>query len=217
MWIRLKVIKDIDRAGRPHRYQPGDWVDVGKQTALLWLTRNEADIPKFAEMIGSPSKAGIVIQADVLEPHSLRLNALGLGLPLQLGLPQTAYERTMIWNPQTKIRPEMVYTGFSFLENWEVACPLCDYRELASTLGSAQERIELKKVIRDLRVPVYNPQWLFVRRCANTERLIKLWQDYHTSGRDERLAFLQAFYEVKPLLLALPTTWLNVHYDAAYA
>jgi hypothetical protein len=37
MWVQLKIIKQIEVQGRLKRYDAGDWVNVGKQTALQWF------------------------------------------------------------------------------------------------------------------------------------------------------------------------------------
>ncbi len=54
-------------------------------------------------------------------------------------------------------------------------------------------------------MPVYDTRLMFIRRCHATRELVDEWvaEDGHRG-----LAFLRALYRVKPLVLALPTTWV---------
>ena len=43
MWVRLRVRKNIQVQGKMKSFAPGDWVEVGKQTALEWIAKDEAE------------------------------------------------------------------------------------------------------------------------------------------------------------------------------
>ena len=43
MWVKLKVRKNVEIQGKMKSFSPGDWIDVGKQTALQWIAAGEAD------------------------------------------------------------------------------------------------------------------------------------------------------------------------------
>ncbi len=215
MWVRLKTIQNIDRHGKNIIYHPGDWVDVGKQTALLWLSRGDAEIPSYRKEQFKQGEAGVIIRgvedATSFQP---RFDQSKLNLTLITGEPYIAFDKTMIWHPNVTLRPELIGAGFSFLDTWEIAAPLYSYDELAVHIGNEVERERTKAVIHDLRTPVYDTRLIFVKHCETTQRLFKLWLDENESGDDERLTFMRAYYMIKPLMLALPVTW---HDERAYA
>lgn len=216
MWVRLKVIKVIDRNGKNHTYHPGDWVDVGKQTALLWMSSGDADIPSFKREQFVAGEAGVVIRGvETVTPFEDRFSLTKLTLSLITSdLPYIAFNKTLCWSPKVPLRVELVAAGFSFLDTWEIAAPIYSYDELAIHIGSDAARSRTQKVIRDLRVPVYDTRLIFVKHCENTQRLFEAWQTENETGDDDRLTFLRSFYAVKPLMLALPVTWVN---ERAYA
>lgn len=214
MWIRLKAIQNIDRNGKNYVYHPGDWVDVGKQTALLWMARGDAEIPSYKRDTIITGEIGVVINAETITPFEPQFGLTKLKLLMVTGSPHIAFNKTMCWNPNAHLRPELVGAGFSFLDTWEIAMPIWSYDELAVHIGSNEDQEKTKKVIRDLRVPVYDTRLIFVRHCENTVNLFEKWLNALDDGGDERLAFMRAYYEVKPLMLALPITW---HTERAYA
>ena len=99
----------------------------------------------------------------------------------------------------------LVDAGFRALERWEVAAPIDG--QLAEDVGGESDRERTRAVVRDLRAPLYSIDLVLIRRCEATERLIEAWRAER--GGDERLAFLRALYRAKPLILALPKTWLQ--------
>lgn len=214
MWVRLKSIQNIDRGGRNIVYRPGDWVDVGKQTAMLWMSRGEAEIPSYRRETMIAGEAGVVIKAAAVEPFEAAFHLTKLELTLTVGDPCISFHKTMCWSPEIPLRPELVGAGFAFLDTWEIAAPLLSYDELAVHIGSEADRAKTAAIVRDLRIPVYDTRLLFIKNCDNTKRLFDRWTDEREAGGDERLAFMRAFYEVKPLMLALPVTW---HSPRAYA
>lgn len=217
MWVRLKSIQNIDRGGRNVIYRPGDWVDVGKQTAMLWLSRGDAEIPSYRKEQFKQGEAGVVIRGvEDVTTWQARFDQSKLNLTLIAGDPYIAFDKTMIYNPQATLRTELIGAGFSFIDTWDIAMPLYSYDELAVHIGTEAAQSRTKAVIHDLRVPVYDTRIIFVRHCETTQRLFSRWLDENESGDDERLTFMRAFYEVKPLMLALPVTWHNerVYSDA---
>lgn len=216
MWIRLKSNKIIDRAGKNHTYHVGDWVDVGKQTALLWMAQGDAEIPSYRKEQFKQGEAGVLIRnAEKIDPYQDRFDQTKLGLTLIVSeSPYVAFDKTLIWHPKALLRSELIGAGFGFLDTWEIAMPLYSYDELAIHIGGEADRAKTKAVIRDLRVPVYDTRLIYVKHCENTQRLFTAWLDECEGGGDERLAFMRAFYQIKPLMLALPITW---HTPRAYA
>ena len=43
MWVRLKVRKNLYVQGKMKSFSPGDWIEVGKQSALEWIAKGEAE------------------------------------------------------------------------------------------------------------------------------------------------------------------------------
>lgn len=210
MWVRLKTIQNIDRQGKMHVYHPGDWVDVGKQTAMLWMARGDAEIPSYRKEQFKQGEAGVIIQgAETVTPYEAHFEQTKLGLTLITGDPYIAFDKTMIWNPKATLRAELIGAGFSFLNTWEIAMPLYSYDELAVHIGSEAARERTRAVIHDLRVPVYDVRLIFVKHCETTQRLFGKWLDEKETGDDDRLTFMRAFYMTKPLCLALPLSWTN--------
>ena len=90
------------------------------------------------------------------------------------------------------------------------------------------DRRRTLEVVRDLRVPVYEPGVLLVRDCDGGVELLRAWVEemgpstgdssqgavsrtpaQDASADSARLAFVRALYRVKPLFLALPRSWLK--------
>ena len=42
MWIQLTSVQHIEQRGEMRAYHPGDWIEVGKQIAMLLLSKGEA-------------------------------------------------------------------------------------------------------------------------------------------------------------------------------
>ena len=207
MWIRLTSIQYIALNGKQEARYPGDWVNVGKQTALLWQSRGDAEIPqatiyKHLTVGGS----GILVRGDI-ETARARLYGYQAGLALQDGDLRLPFKYTIIYSPSAPLRHDLLPIGLSFLDTWQLAVPMWDYEQLALSAGTDADRQRTEAVIRDLRVPLYDTRLIFARQCPDTERLITLWRKELADGGDERLAFLRALYAVKPLILALPMTW----------
>ncbi len=215
MWVRLKTIQHIERQGKNITYHPGDWVDLGKQQAMLLMSRNDAEIPSYRKEQFKQGEAGVIIRgvSDVT-PFQTRFDQSKLNLTLIMGDPYIAFDKTMIYSPEATLRPELIGAGFSFLDTWEIAMPLYSYDELAVHIGDEKAQARTKAVVHDLRIPLFDTRLIFVKHCETTQRLFKLWLDENESGDDERLCFMRAYYMVKPLMLALPISW---HDPRAYS
>lgn len=209
MWVQLKCVKRIERRGKQTTYRPGDWVDVGKQLALRWINQGEASVPDFkiaafineydtGVLVTSHHKVGATVLGDFVNQISIEYGTLRL-----------PWTYTLIWNPQQVLRRELVPVGFHLLETWQVACPLLSYEKLANTVGSGDEQKRTKDVIHDLRVPLYNPSLIFVKRCDDTQHFIDTWTEESMDSTCQELALLRAIYKSRPLILALPATWGN--------
>jgi hypothetical protein len=120
----------------------------------------------------------------------------------------------MVYHPGLRLRKELVPVGFHLLDTWQVAIPLYDYDKLAIHLAQGAERERTAAVLPDLRVPMYAWELMFLRRCDETGELLRVWREEQGAPHAEphadtlRLSLLRALYRVKPLVLALPTTWI---------
>lgn len=200
VWLQLRQAKVIETQGRSTTYQPGDWVQVGKQLARQWLADGSAyspfpDVNRVEEPAGT---AGIMLFGQVASPPDL-------GIPVANDAAwELRWDKTLFWDYSVSVKVPLLAVGFQFLDKWQVACPLVDYRHLAQDEEMSEgEKQRTVAVIRDLRVPLYDNRLVFMRRCEDTRRLLEVWDQEGPS----RLAFLRALYITKPLLLALPCTW----------
>lgn len=203
MWIQLLAPKNIEISGKNQRYNPGDWVEVGKHIALLWITDGSAHIPDMAESGFDLSGAGIL--TDHKELLCQRLKQETTSIQILEGAPCLPFEKTILLDAALPLRSSLIPAGVAMLDAWEIAVPLMDYSILAINLGTDLEREQTKAVIHDLRVPVYDTRLMFVKRTDDTERLIDNWRN---AGKTP-LAFLREIYKIKPFILALPCTWTS--------
>lgn len=209
MWVQLKSIKHIPIRGKPATFYPGDWVEVGKQTALQWLADGTACQPEFAgkggDLIGISTAHIYTDDAAVI---SQRLKAYQHMIPIKGSNIQMSAPKIIYWSAAVNVRPAALVIGLGLVQTWEIAVPLMDYKTLAAHAGEDADREMTHAVVRDLRVPLYDTRLMFLRSCENTTRLIARWQ---TEPGDRSLAFLRALYETKPLVLALPCSWVGVN------
>lgn len=207
-WIQLLSIQHFEKAGISRTYYPGDWIDIGLQSAQRLVTDGLA---RFA----TPQKLGAVLAGCgmVLSGTPAGANKLRAAYPTLAIAPAGAnglpYARTLFWDADLPLRPELVRVGFGLLSTWEVAVPLASYQELAAHVGTPGARERTAAVVRDLRVPLYEPRLVFVRRCRSGEALLDAWQSERDSGDEPRLCLLRALYTVKPLVCALPVSWIT--------
>jgi hypothetical protein len=199
VYVQLHQKVHIDVAGKLTAFYPGDWVQVGRQTAELWIATGVAWQP--SSEIVAPYGAGIWV-TGLMIPDCAILKVL----PHTEGGNILPYPRTFVWQPELGFRSELLGTGFKLLTKWQMAAPIKSYTQLARDIGNLEDREKTEAVIHDLRVPVYDSRAFFVRRCARTNELISLWRE---EDGDSDLALMRAIYKIKPTICALPTTWTN--------
>ncbi len=162
--------------------RPGVTLQLTPEEAQCWREQNarekaaaalQARVPVAAPKI-DVGRCGVVLLRES-EAAFARLEALGL--PVQVGEPHIAFERTLIWDPAVPLRVDLIPAGFHFLESWQAAAPIHSYEQLARDLGVEADRQRTEAVIRDLRVPAYDPRVLFLRRCPEAEQLLEAWME----------------------------------------
>ena len=119
------------------------------------------------------------------------------------------WPNTLFIAPGTSAPWDLIAIGFGFLARWDVATPLWQYGALAANVGTREEQRRTEAIVRDLRIPVYAHELLFVRNSPDGRALLAAWQEEMVGGGEARLAFVRAVYRVKPLFLALPRAWLG--------
>ncbi len=135
-------------------------------------------------------------------------DAHGLKVVIDSGWP--GLEGPTLWIAEGFTLPwELVEPGFRFVERWDAAAPLWRYGLLARDVGTMSERERTRAVIRDLRVPLYAPEILFLQPSDGARGLLAAWREEMGGSTEPKLAFLRALYSVKPRFLALPRGWLK--------
>lgn len=139
------------------------------------------------------------------EDRVLRAQASRRGLRVEVSNePALPFDLTLM--ARGAVPWDLVDVGFRALERWEVAAPLDGH--LAEEVGGGADQEGTRAVVRDLRVPLYSTDLMLWRRSPGTEALVDVWREEWRGASDPRLAFLRALYLTKPLVLALPRTWL---------
>ena len=201
-WIQLLTVRQIEENGMVKTKRAGDWVSVGKQTALLWVTEGTARYADNSIPNTLPPGSGMVVPPGTPLPDRLsELPQLEVMFADSISLP---FPYTLLWDGVTHLRLEKVQAAFNLLHTWQVVCPLVVYDVLAKDVGTDADREYTKTVIRDLRVPLYQSGLVWLKRCADTDRLVANWQQ---QTGEPRLAFLRALYVEQPLICPLPYTW----------
>jgi len=200
VWVQLQQVMHHEQHGQVKLYQPGDWVKVGKQLARQWIADGAAvsPYPESVTVEEPEGTTGIMVfgQGDAPE--------VGVETSRD-GLYELRWHKTCFLQVSTPVKAVMYAIGFGLINQWEIAVPLVDYRRLAKDEEATdEEKAYTERIIRDLRVPMYDTRLMFVRRCESTRRLFEVWE---SEGQYTRLSFLRSLYRVKPLVLALPVTW----------
>ncbi len=206
VWVQLRRKKRLDVAGSPRTFYPGDWVQVGRQTGRRFILDGDAIAPD--EQIKSLNSTDVGVLVTGGPSDAGRDVGAKLGVPIEFNTPSCRWARTCCYDARlTLVRPGLIPVGFELLERWQVAVPLWDYKVLAQDVGTEDERERTLQVIRDLRVPLYDTRLVFLRECTESRALVAQWMEERMDSTEDRLAFLRALYQVKPLVLALPCTW----------
>lgn len=204
-WVQLLRGQVFEKAGKARQYHPGDWIEIGKQTAQRLVIDGAARFASAEASKVSLDGCGALLIGNGFVDPDMGVSVSSAKAPTQTSL-SLPYARTLILSSM-KIRPELLSVGFGSLDTWEVVCPLFNYDTLAIHVGGAADKARTEAVIHDLRVPLYESRMVFVKRCRAGEALVEAWKAELAEGGDERLAFLRALYQVKPLICAVPLTW----------
>lgn len=151
------------------------------------------------------SDVGIILSAP---DETIQAQAKAHGYTVVLSSsPAIVFERALIVEPKAYIRWDLVPAGFDFVQKWDAAVSLWRYEALAAEIGTPSERERTVQFTLDERVLVLAPELLFVRNSPEARALLDAWHEERKYGNDNRLAFLRAYYRVKPRLCVLPCSW----------
>ncbi len=212
MYIKLKSIKYIpNEHGTITTYHPGDWVDVGRQTAQLWIAAGDAELLPAQRLELLPADCAILVRGAGNVPGNISGIAVErCDFMTSIALP---HSYCLFYTAGTTLRGDLLHVGFNLLSKWDLVVPLWSYQQVAGHLGTEEDRAATREVIRDLRVPAYDTRLVFVRKNDAGESLIALWHDEMTRAdlhqHDERLAFMRALWIVKPRICAAPVSWVG--------
>lgn len=195
MWVKLNVVKRLLEGGREVPHYPGEWVDVpNKQLAEMWIQAGDAIRPDIPTLVSMPG-------CGVVTPNSLVKTVYSNFEVVSRDLPDRSFPRTL-WT-RNALDPELVISGFTQLDTWDIVAPIYSYDELAETLPEAEEA---SKLLRDLRVPYYSTDTLFYRDNEVVTALLDEWLADDPLAQ-KPLELLKAIYIIKPLVLAVPPHW----------
>jgi hypothetical protein len=213
-WAKaITIVRTTDESGNLRTYHPGDFVPLRNQQLRLFLAKGMVELSRAIRYGNALALdgCGIVVTGGDFDNAKAYVNKNVISdvevVSAELSLP---FSRTLLWDGLCHLRLDLVPAGFFRLTTgWQVAAPVYSYKRLAKDFGDDDDRERTKAVVRDLRVPVYDPRTVYVRRCGDTERFMDVWRDER--GGDDRLAFLRALYIVKPTICALPPTWIKTN------
>lgn len=210
MWVQLKTVQHVYHDGKMRTFYPGDWVEVGRQQAMVWVASGQAVVYGEQQNALMPPDSGVLVRAPLAD-HAYIAENFGKEFVGEYDGTPLEFSRSLIWKPPAALRLELVPIGMNLLEKWDAAVPLFSYPTLAKDIGKVDERRATEEQIVDLRVPFYHTGLIYVRRSTAGQDLMSEWsrECERFKQADERLAFLRAMFTVKPRLCALPTTWHN--------
>jgi hypothetical protein len=118
------------------------------------------------------------------------------------------FDKTLFVENVKTLPVDLMPAAWHFLDRWDMAVPLWRYGVTAADVGTKGEREETCLIVRDLRVLLHSYELLFVRKNEAGIEFMQTWERECSNDADKRLAFLRAFYIVKPKLCVLPISWL---------
>lgn len=197
MWVQLLKVRQVERNGVPTMYQIGDWVEIGKHDALMWIADGAAVVGPRAQHALMPNCGVCAIGNEI--PYQV------MGLPITCkSIPTITHPKTLVLAPPGKLKLGFVPLGFYHLAKFDVCVPLWDLRTMASEIGMADDQARTKAVLPDLRVPIYDTRLLWIRDSVEGRTFISAW---NAEPGERRLAFLRTLFTHPLKILALPPMW----------
>ena len=113
-------------------------------------------------------------------------------------------------SPGVSVSPKDIESGFRWLETWDVLMPVKSYELLAlDFIHEGCSTSDTLALIRDLRQLVYDERVTFARLGSSADALFVVRDEETCEDDDCPLPMLRAIWKAKPLLLALPESWVE--------
>lgn len=211
VWVQLLQVFQVQSKGVTYTLHPGDWWEFSRTNARDLVDRGVAKATAPVELTADETTRVLLAapNAEVME----RLCAFAPHSAYQIAtvdaVEQSPGDRIVWWDGGGKMDAGHMAMGLNAVLTWDVAIPLGDYTVLACDVGSDEDRAATAALGIDLRVPLYSPHLLFLRAGDVAQALIEAWLAETTPEGDARLALLRAIWQIKPLLLPLPATWMG--------
>jgi len=216
VWVRAKGVIYVNENGQRVTKRAGEWAEVGKHQARMLLASGQAEIPKanIRNDVQVHGVCGVLIRSSEIEDLT-PLGDMADNLRIVYDVPSVPFPYTAIWKPPARINRNAIKIGLMRLQSfegtdaepWEILGMLAGDDVLARDMGSDEERAKTKRMIGDLRLPIYDTGLLWVRQTPATGYVMRMWADELAHGADEQHSFLRAIYSARILLCTLPPRW----------
>ena len=212
------IVREFDGSGKLVAYCGGDWFQIqNKQRARELIETGQAILPGAEEarkeIIGDFADAGILVRGGT-EEGVAHITGKYPELSVEIGdMPILPFERTLFLDPSFPMLPELAAIGLGRIENlegphWEAAAMLRGHNYLAKKAGNDADRKGTLELFGDLRLPVYSPEAVWVRKTRKTEAFVRAWAMHIDNGVGEEHALIRALYAHRVVLCTLPVGWL---------
>lgn len=200
-------------------YRPGDWVELESHG---YAARLEADdlimIPKtsYKTLFANLGNAGIVCKEgneQIADTYSLSLSHQDLfdTIPYDCNAwIDGNFQLNSKSIPKILSSPGRLAASLLWLDTWDVLIPLASssYNKIAHHLTSVSDkRDKLQAIIKDLRVPYYNPSVIIFAKNKRVRSFLESYKQQLEEFNNAPMALLASLYIVKPYFYPLPDTW----------
>ena len=212
--VVLTQKKRIRKKGVSKTYFPGDTVEVGRQQATAWILDRTAQDP-FKQLAPTVLKKqgatyGVIVLADKGAINDGHLSHLFGDLPIVYKAKKLPYDYTFVYLPSVKISHQLLSFGWLRIAEtgWDMAARLVNLKATIGKVGTKEEQALTKKMIGDLRLPVYESGLLWFSRSSKTQDFYAEYASASLSKTNRYHVFLRTLYHQRPLLCTLPLDWV---------
>jgi len=206
MLVQMLTTQKLDRAGEVKTLRPGDFVNISRALAELWVREKKARSATNSDSVDPAvfADAGFLLCGE----------AVGSDYFAQSGVPVASesadclpFPKTIRVSSKNFLDWERLACGVKLLNTWDCAIPLFPPSLLAAQVGEEQQRDQALAVLHDLRIPVYDPALMFLKQGGPCTALLYAWREEQERVGDQVLALLCALYRTPLFLCPLPSTW----------
>lgn len=204
MMIYIQLLKDtniLENDVIVHR-KSGEWLEVQRNVAIRLLIEERARVLDYPALLTEYGNVFIMSSYSASENVCKMFKLDGSALIDRDTL--ICREDNNVYIAKDLITPITILIGLQALQNWHVAIPLlgdlvCNQHDNADNMAMQYT----KDIIRDLRVPAYNPNIIFYRNSDHAKR----WLDEYSAQLQQvspSHALIRSLYITKPYHIALP-------------